>query len=248
MAEPDVERLMAEIAERWGARLEQALRRLGRRLIREVAENPALLDDLEYWNALAHELQGDLLTRAYEIMWAGAVAGEAAMGFAVDWAMTNQAVLDFTKEYGFHLLYLSGDYSIMGTTREQMREIFLRWQRGELGAQGMPDLVRALEPLFGPERAQRIATTETTRLYAQGNLTAWQISGRITHKIWHTARDELVCPICQPLDGVVVDLDRAFAARPVGAATPLGILAPPAHVNCRCWLMPWSGPVEETES
>jgi SPP1 gp7 family putative phage head morphogenesis protein len=231
MAKPDVERLMAEIAERWGDELARQLRRLGKRVIEEIAANPALLDDAAYWQAMGVELGGAIIPRATEVAWVGVTAGEAIMGFAVEWDMLNQAVLDYTRRYGFSLVNIDGDLSIVKTTRDQMREIFLRWQRGELGDRGLPDLVRALDPLFGSERARRIAVTETTRLFAEGNLIAWRTGG-VTHKIWHTAMDELVCPICAPLEGKKVRLDAPFSP-PV---RDWNGDHPPAHVNCRCWL------------
>jgi SPP1 gp7 family putative phage head morphogenesis protein len=80
-----------------------------------------------------------------------------------------------------------------------------------------------------------LATTETTRIYAEGNLAAWRASGVVTHKRWMTGRDELVCPYCAPLDGMVVEVDsNGFTTEPGG----LGVTAPPLHPNCRCWLTP----------
>jgi hypothetical protein len=42
---------------------------------------------------------------------------------------------------------------------------------------------------------------------------------------WHTANDEMTCPICEPLNDKIVDAGQPFA---------LGIYNEPAHPNCRC--------------
>jgi hypothetical protein len=44
-------------------------------------------------------------------------------------------------------------------------------------------------------------------------------------KVWFTAEDEDVCPICGPLDNKAVYFSQIF---------PTGSLTPPAHPNCRC--------------
>lgn len=43
--------------------------------------------------------------------------------------------------------------------------------------------------------------------------------------IWNTANDELTCPICEPLNGKIVEAGKPFAP---------GIYNEPAHPNCRC--------------
>lgn len=77
---------------------------------------------------------------------------------------------------------------------------------------------------FSKERAKRIATTEVTRLYAQGNQLAWEKSGTVKEFIWQTANDERVCPICGARHNKVYPLSQ------------MGDI--PAHPNCRCWAKP----------
>lgn len=82
------------------------------------------------------------------------------------------------------------------------------------------------------EKAALVAVTEITRVYAQAELLAGQQLQRefpdvAVIKTWYTNNDDLVCPICAPLNGMVVLLDQEFTD---------GIDAPPAHVNCRCWM------------
>lgn len=87
--------------------------------------------------------------------------------------------------------------ALSGSTRTQMRDAFTRsmtegWTQTRLRQE--------LTPLFGRARAEVIATTETTRLYALGNLTGYSAAG-IEQVEWRTARDDHVCPICVPLHG-----------------------------------------------
>lgn len=84
---------------------------------------------------------------------------------------------------------------------------------------------------FDEVRAERIAVTEVTRAYAQGNKEAGEemakeFPGVRVVKIWETNNDDLVCDICEPLNGKEVELDQEFDD---------GISEPPAHINCRCW-------------
>lgn len=106
---------------------------------------------------------------------------------------------------------------------------------------------------FSPARADRIAITEVTRAIASGNLDAWRSTGYVTGKRWDTANDEKVCVVCGRLHGQIVDINRGWTFMPEDLAGPenaelkralgnvdaITILQPPAHVNCRCRLMPF---------
>ena len=73
-----------------------------------------------------------------------------------------------------------------------------------------------------------ISVTEITRAAVQGELgVARQLKneGIDMRKVWQTNKDDLVCTICEPLQGVEEATWRSVA--------PDG---PPAHVRCRCFL------------
>ncbi len=60
----------------------------------------------------------------------------------------------------------------------------------------------------------------------------------VVGKRWRVQRGQQVCPICEPLDGMVVTLDERFER------AGLSVDAPPAHPRCRCSLQPvWSNDV-----
>ena len=74
-------------------------------------------------------------------------------------------------------------------------------------------------------RAKRIVTTETE---AVAEFMRWETArmNGVTHKTWETAQDERVCPVCSPLNGKTVPIDKPFP--------DVGVSYPPAHVMCRC--------------
>jgi SPP1 gp7 family putative phage head morphogenesis protein len=129
----------------------------------------------------------------------------------------------FLTEYMFKEIKLTSS-----TARLQIGGIFDRWIATGKPFDWLVDQLVATN-LFDKTRARRIAMTESTRIYAENNLAVWRQSEIVNKKRWYTAVDEKVCPICGALDGKEVGLDEEFAP---------GILAPPAHVNCRCIIRP----------
>lgn len=96
-------------------------------------------------------------------------------------------------------------------------------------------------------RAEQIARNETVHAFRAGRLaTDDYISNKYglkIEKVWRTAHDHKVCPVCAAMDGKVVGLRDAF---PNTVETDDGALGwehtewnnngevPCAHVNCRC--------------
>jgi SPP1 gp7 family putative phage head morphogenesis protein len=85
------------------------------------------------------------------------------------------------------------------------------------------------------QRAQTIAQTELATAFNYGVLQSFAEAvaqtGIQAVKVYRTARDELVCPICAPMDGQRVDVNDTFpAALPDSDFTRF----PPLHINCRC--------------
>jgi len=199
-----------------------------------------LFDESSFWNDVADEWSeesGDWLSSTMPI-----VAEYQALRwrFIVNMRRVNEQVLAYTEaKYIPDLIKLDGEMSMVNATREGVRGMIAQWQRGELpGGRGLNDLKMALQRLFEPDRAQRIAVTEATRVYSEGNRIAWMNAWKdpameqafgITAMRWNTAADEFVCPICRPLNTRQVLLDRGF---------PVEGNIPPAHVSCRCWLTP----------
>jgi len=86
-------------------------------------------------------------------------------------------------------------------------------------------------------RARSIAASETTRILARAQKFMWRLGVKlgvldpnVAEVEWLTERDNLVCPICLPLDGETITLGEYLNG---------GFDEPPLHVNCRCRLRLW---------
>lgn len=213
------------------------------------------LSDPGFWQPYLPSLRREFVDLVMDILMAGGDAGAKAiplLSVLIDWDVFNQDALDWLDMY----LGTAGPtpgapsgiawaWALVDATRRGVAREIDRWIRA--GAP-LPELERRLLPFFDRKRAHRVAVTEVTRVYASGNILAWKASGVVDGKRWQTAVDERVCPICSRLHNTFVDLDRGWeftaemlAADPALARAvhaPMGIVAPPAHVNCRCWLLP----------
>lgn len=217
----------------------------------------------EFWenekSLLSEELAGILLP----IVLSGASGGFEMLPDAifqlVDLDKFNQQVIDFLHRY--RLALVDG---LTTTTRNQVIVLIDDWIRSGEPLRSLQAQL-AILPAFSISRAKRVAITEVTRLYAQGNMMAWDATGFVSGKKWQTRRNELVCPLCGPLHGVVVELNTEFVQTPLEIAQSPQMLAlvngdpvramrraltlfrhqeasvegPPRHINCYCWLLPF---------
>ena len=116
----------------------------------------------------------------------------------------NMALIDFARQYRNEWLF-----KINETSRKFVEKSIQEWL-----ASGRPlnDLVRSLSNpdtgMFNKLRAERIATTEVTRLFAMGNKAAWEQVGYVDQFRWMTANDERVCEICGPNDNKLFPLSE----------------------------------------
>lgn len=81
---------------------------------------------------------------------------------------------------------------------------------------------------IGLRRARVLARTEIMHAHAEGQLDSFEALGVDELGVmaeWSTAGDDRVCPICQPLEGVIMTVDEAR-----------GLI--PRHPNCRCTWIP----------
>jgi SPP1 gp7 family putative phage head morphogenesis protein len=159
----------------------------------------------------------------------GAEFGQAQLfglvgDISVNWALANEAATQWATNYTYELV--SG---ITDTTRDILRREIAGFTESGETFQEFVKRLASRDDLFGAQRAEAIAVTEVTRAYAEGNQVAWRESGVTEAKEWNTANDELVCPICGPLDGKQTPLGDTFDG---------GHDGPPAHPRCRCWLTP----------
>lgn len=218
---------------------------------------------LEFWTKeealLWESLEGLVMLALLQGMDTAATLLPPALQPLINWDFTNQSALQFLQQYR-----VSTIGGISDTTRDQTVRAIQNWMSN---GDPLPSLVNQLTPIYGNTRAQQIAITEVTRVFAQGNMMLWESTGVVSGKRWRTARDERVCPFCAPLDGQVVELNSEFTLSPQQMAASdamrqlLGdrfspeaalqragrmlnnvgtrAIAPPYHVRCRCWLQPF---------
>lgn len=187
------------------------------------------LEDIPADDAFWAEVETDLALAMLRLNGRAQALGiEAAgtLGVNVDFDAIHAQALEATRRATFDSVKKISD-----TTKNGIREALIAWQ--ETGAvvpgkkpRGLPSLVAGLETLFDRNRAKRIAQTETTRLFAEGNEIATADDETIGGYQWQASNDEKVCPICLPKD------DKIY---PKGTTEK-----PPAHVRCRCGWIPTS--------
>jgi hypothetical protein len=114
---------------------------------------------------------------------------------------------------------------LAGELTKTTRDRFAAINREEFDS--TDDQLAALLEVFGLTRLENIGITETTGAITAGELgIASEFAdetGLQLIPIWHTAEDDLVCEICEPLNDTGVEI--------YGLVSSTG---PPAHPRCRC--------------
>jgi len=163
----------------------------------------------------------------------GAQAGVDLFAEAVTLGMDFTPVKAKAAEYarGYLTRWLAG---LNNTTREAVRVAVSAFV--QTAGMTLRELANMLP--FDDNRALRVAVTEVTRIFAEGELLAGMELQREypdvrVVKVWFTNNDDRVCPICAPLDGMVVGIGEGFTTEDDKS---IGADGPPAHVSCRCWI------------
>lgn len=220
-------RIIAGLLEIWQKHADLVLEWLKRQ--REVKKRiKAVGDDMaeaeELWEGMSRDYVQLLLPAFEEVMAEAAQDALDALPWAIsiDMDLVNAQAAEWARIYTYDLI--SG---INKTTQARLQQAINNWiEAGE----DFPSLVQRVQDIFNnPVRAEMIAATEVTRVYAEANTRAWKATGVVKEREWQTAADERVCPICGPLQGKRAKLGKPF---------PGGIMNPPAHPRCRCWVVP----------
>ena len=183
---------------------------------------------LPFWNDEGRKLLSVLLPFLQRGAEGGVETQRAIIDIEVDWTQPFTEAADWARKHAGTLIR-----GITDTTRERVRSVVGNWI--ESTDHTFPDLWKQLmeDHAFSRSRAQMIAATESTRAYAEGEMVGAEVlekEGWYEYdKRWDTARDDRVCPICAPMDGVVVHGVRAKFDTLAGA-----LEGPPAHPRCRC--------------
>jgi len=179
-----------------------------------------IVNDEDFWEEIAQMKRIATSSIARRLIVEGARAAES-VGVIVDFDVIHREAVRIAQTTSSRFWATMTDVE-----REVLSQSLITWQETGLGERGLPDLIDSLEPLFGRTRAKRIAATESTRLFGDGNRLACQLDDVSGGLEWQTAHDERVCEICAPRDGLIYPKD-----------TDIDL---PAHVNCRCALIPVS--------
>ena len=214
--------------------------------IRAVGDD--LVNDKKMWDAFEKDYVQLMLPTFEKAMEEAVLLAIADLPFAIgaEWELVNAAAAKWARKYTYDLI--SG---INDTTKQQLQAGINNWiEAGET----FPDLVARVQKIYAsPVRAEMIAATEITRVFAEANTRAWKESGVVRGRRWTTANDERVCPICAPLGGLEVIEEVSQPTSPEeqmerGVIATLGDPAKhpttgigyeiPAHPGCRCWWTP----------
>ena len=142
-----------------------------KRLQRERKGVKAMIDvpeDGDFWAAQRGGFLGVLGGETNGLLMEG-IDQASRLGLAVDFEMANQQVLEYARTFNNEWWG-----KLESTTRDGLRTAI--GTHIESGAP-LPVLRENLTPLFGKTRAEMIAATETTRLFAQGNQIAYRQAG-----------------------------------------------------------------------
>lgn len=183
---------------------------------------PIHLDE-EFWRKEKDKLWAVVGPVLAALIIEGARTGESLLPLdlqvLINWDLFDERVLNALTK-----LRSTWWDSISNTTRKRATAQIEDWLRS---GERIPDLERRFvsNNIFSAERAGKIAVTEVTRAVSRGNTEIWSSTGFIRQGVWHTANDEKVCELCESLDGTHWDIEDTDTH-------------PPAHVWCRCWLIP----------
>lgn len=224
---------MAELADRdkLEADLAKELAKAGgtqlRALVKELGDPPSLSNvSDDFWSKYSASLTSALNTWLTKVYLQQAESVIKDTDTKVDWSLVNQDAADWAKDYTFDLVK-----GIADNTRDSLQDII---STAIEESQPLSDVRDAIDPLFGPVRAEMIATTEITRASSEGEAAAVDRlaeQGVQMRATWLTREDEKVCPICGSLDGTQADDSGTFTSED-GDDYDM----PPAHPNCRCSL------------
>lgn len=126
----------------------------------------------------------------------------------------ENAILDYVPEFAA---------SFSKTTYDTVRDAV---SKARLNGTGVESVIRTLTPLFGPQRAELVGVTETTRLFGLGSQASYKAQG-INGWKWMAVNDPWVDPVCA---GLMADSETT--------PFPIDKLFSPAHPRCRCFPAP----------
>lgn len=170
-----------------------------------------------FWDTASENLRAVVQPVLQELYLAQAQAVLGTISIGVDWALVNQAAIEWAQKYTFEL--------VKGITARSAETLQTALGGFFQRPTTLAELEAQLAGTFGPVRAETIAVTEITRAAAEGDQGVIDRllkdnPGIQTVDTWQTNNDDRVCLICGPRNGKKRGTNWTEN--------------PPAHPRCRC--------------
>lgn len=218
------------------AELARVLARQGRNglssLMAALGDPPNLANlPADFWTKYDAELQKILMPYLIDVFHEQAETMIGALpSIGVDWALINQAAIDWAKAHTFELVR-----GITQTTMRTLQTAVSSFFQLGLTREQLEAMIR---PLYGPVRTETIVVTEITRAANWGEgKTVQELArqGIFMDCYWGTNNDELVCLICNPLNERKADeYTSDYVPIWIHPVTGMRYGLDPAHPRCRC--------------
>lgn len=188
----------------------------------KATAGPVINNDDPAW-----EYEQTLLTRAIidaitELIATGGQAGELTYGIDIGMSTLHEDVMTAARTQVAQLVS-----QVTNTTRDLIRKSIA--QSIDAGEDITKSVERLKNVVNNPVRAELIARTESVNSYQTGLATFAGKTGAVS-KEWECLIG--ACPICSPLNGVVVGIDDQFTL-----GNGVKVDRPAGHPACRCSLV-----------
>lgn len=243
-----------------GRQTAQLLRRLWRRQEQEILAglSSGHLPDLQRWNLLLADLarplflstlgaaaddtlrriRRQLVARSRKkdvgvgVLMRGPQSSALEIGDSFD--LFNQHVLTAVQQAVLEFAASTNALTTQSVAdaRESVRELLAQ---GYSEGDTQRELRNKIRRIFADTyRAERIARTESSRAVHLGQTLAAQETGIVKGLRWLASSS--ACPLCEKIDGKVVEIGGIFYVNPKGG--PYAVVRhPPAHPNCLCTII-----------
>lgn len=180
------------------------------------------IDKKAYWEKEKALLYADMYPLIFEAAQESAALNAADLNDELDAEAIEKQARTWAAKYTTQLVD-----DITNTTRDAVHSVIKDAQA--LSNFDLSQVESRLDALYSEARAASVAVTETTSAFSNGALFAFAALD-VEQVIWQTEEDDAVDDVC---------IENAAAGAVVlGDAFPSGDTEPPAHPNCRCWLVP----------
>ncbi|MBP9781698.1 minor capsid protein [Candidatus Woesebacteria bacterium] len=187
--------------------------------VKARSTNPAMVTEIS--TLIADASIAGYIDLKFFLVWAGTQGGQAAidkLGLDGVFGLKNEEVIKYFDDHARLIIKSVDDY-----TKEWIAQTIQSGYKEGLTPKEIAEMLVDEGRGISKVRAERIAITELAGAMARVESEAVRRYGIEKH-IWRTSRDEGVCPICLPLDGVVGLVEGTID----------GFLIP-AHPSCRCF-------------